>query len=570
MKKIIYSIAIFVALLFVSCSDDFLERTPLDDISEPEFWKTTSDLELYANSFYQNLPGWAGVGNGFASLPDNGTDLGLYTSPSDRLLGNTNIPAASNTATTWNWSNVRKANYFIDNVSKATGAEADINQFTGEGYFFRAYYYYGQLRRYGDLPIIDKYIDNTDEDYLFKARDPRNEVADFILADLDLAISLLKSKSDLTSPRISKEAAQLLKATVALYEGSWEKYHSGTDFGVSGSTGADYFQQAADAAKNLIDGGVFTLHNDYESLFNQTDLSGNGEIIMWREYDWLTFGSSYGNDSQISWPNRSSYTRFAIRSYLCTDGQPISVSPLYQGDTELANLETNRDPRLAATVMVPGDVVAIAINGDTTAFTGPRLTTNNSAVSGYESQKFRIVEIDAATGNFTRNAAKIIMRYAEALLIYAEAKAELGTITQADLDISINQLRARANMPNLVLGSITTDLDWPDYGYQLSDVLYEIRRERSVELMNEGLRFDDLMRWRAHNLFVGKTPKGAYYEPLLMSISSNQPADADNYLDPYQTSASGGYGFDPNKDYLSALPAEELILNPNLVQNPGW
>lgn len=569
MKKYIYIIIIFFALPFVSCDDDFLNRTPLDEISEPEFWKTASDLELYATGFYNNLPGWAGVGNGFSTNPDNGTDLSLYTSESGRLDGNTNVPVAASGGI-WNFVNVRKVNYFIDNMSKAEGTEADINHYKGEGYFFRAFYYFSLLQSYGDVPIIDKYIDNTDTDYLYAARDPRNKVVDFMLNDLDMAISLLKSKSKLTTPRLSAEAAQLFKAGVALYEGTWEKYHAGTAFGVSGSDGAGYLAIAATAAKDVIDGGTFMLNPDYASNFNQLNLKSNKEIILWREYDYLTYGRSYGNDSQI-WPNRSGYTRFAIRSYLCTDGNPISVSPLYKGDKGLDSIEVNRDPRLAATLMVPGDPLIVAVDGTVTPFKGPILTTNNACVTAYEGQKYRVVNLDASTGDVSRNLAKIIMRYAEALLIYAEAKAELGTITQEDLDISINLLRDRVGMPHLTLNAITVDPDWPDYGYTLTNVLYEVRRERCVELMGEGFRFDDLMRWRAHELFVGKRPRGAYYEAFLKKISNKLKSDADGYIDPYLvTLGNEGYAFNPSKDYLNAIPTEELVLNENLVQNPGW
>lgn len=569
MKKQIYLLMIIFAITFVSCNEDFLDKSPLDQISEPEFWKTTSDLELYANSFYNNLPGWSGVGNGYSDIPDQNSDLGVGTAPSARLMGNTSVPAAASNSV-WNWTNVRKANYFLANVSKAAGAAADIDQYTGEGYFFRAYYYFDKLKAHGDVPIIDKYITNTSVDYLYKARDPRNKVVDFMLADLDLAISKLKSKANLVSPRISKEAALLLKAQIALYEGTWEKYHANTPFGVSGSNGAVYLQKAVEAANALIVGGVFTLHTDYASLFNQLSLKTNKEVILWRQYDFLNFGNALGNEVQI-WPNRFGYTRFAVRSYLCSDGLPISVSPLYKGDKLLSTVEQGRDPRLVATIMVPGDTRTISASGVVTLYTGPILTTTNMCVTGYESQKYRIPAVDASTGIGTKNTARIIMRFAEALLIYAEAKAELGTLTQADLDLTINKLRLRAKMPILNMSSITTDPDWPNYGYALTPVLYEIRRERSVELMAEGFRFDDLMRWRAHTLFVGQRPLGAFYETLLFNISKTQRVDANNYLDPFQVSiGAAGYAFNPNKDYLTAIPTEEMVLNPQLTQNPGW
>ena len=568
MKKLIYILLIIFVFPLTSC-DDELDLTPQDEISAPDFWTSASDLELYANGFYQNLPSWGTVGIGYASNPDNGTDVSLYTGASSRLLGTSSIPSASS-GSVWGWSNVRKANYFLSNVDKAEGTEAEITQFWGEGYFFRAFYYVSLFTKYGELPIIDKYIDDSDTDYLFAARASRTEVVDFILADLDLAISKLKSKSELSSPRVSKEVAQLYKARIALYAGTWEKYHAGTVFGVEGSDGSAYIQQAADAANAVIESGLFSLNPDYASNFNQADLSSNKEVMLWRQYDYVTFGKYYGNDSQQAWPNRSGYTRFAMRSYLCTDGNPISVSPLYKGDLGLDSIEMNRDPRLAQTIMVPGDIISIDADKDTIFFTAPVVAGgNNSCITGYEGQKYRAVEIDPSLNQFSRNIAKISFRYAEALLIYAEAKAELGTISQGDIDMTINELRDRVEMPHLILGSIVTDPDWPDYGYSLSDVLYEIRRERSVELMGEGFRFDDLMRWRAHELFVGKRPLGAFYETLIQAVGDLK-IDGDNYIDPYQTTAPSGYGFNPDRDYLNALPTEELLLNENLDQNPGW
>ncbi|MEM9142825.1 MAG: RagB/SusD family nutrient uptake outer membrane protein [Bacteroidota bacterium] len=559
------------AFLIVSC-EDFLERPPIELIDEAEFFQTPADLQTAVNKFYNDLPlrRWAGVGNGFSGLPDNNSDMVLGESVSNRLLGVYETPTAANDQEWARWDEIREVNYYLERVGRAEGNEADINHFIGEGYFFRAYYYFDLLKRYGDLPIIDQEISNLDEDFLFAPRDPRNEVVDFMLSDLDTAIGLMKSFTEAPISRLSVEAVQFFKARVALYEGTWERYHNGTVFGVEGSDGSTYLQIAADAARAVMDSDLFSLHGDYGSLFNQSGITGNSEILLAREYD-FNLGNSTGNDLQIGWPNRSGYTRFAIRSYLCTDGDPISVSPLYVGDQDLATIESNRDPRLAATIMVPGDIQRVDPDGTTTAYEAPIITGNNAAITGYESQKYRDVNIDGDTGLFTRNTSRIIMRYAEALLIYAEAKAELGTLSQADLDISVNLLRSRVGMPGITLGAITVDPDWPNYGYTLSDILYEIRRERSVELMAEGLRLDDLMRWRAHELFNGRTPKGAFYFDGIVDSTSELSEvflDADDYLDPFQN--DGPYNFDPDRAYLIGIPINEIDLNPNLEQNPGW
>lgn len=563
--KYIQKLFILIFIISLWSCEDFLDKTPLDEVSETDYYSTPEELRIAANAFYSDLPGWANAGTGSSALPDNGTDLVMNQTPSDRILGVYSVPTAS-TASIWSWDEVREANWFLDHVDQASGDQTDIDHYTGEGYFFRAYYYFNLLVDYGDLPIFPEYFDNTDDQYVYASRDPRNEVADFILSDLDTAISLLQSFADLSStPRVSKEAAQMLKARVALFEGTWEKYHNGTDFGVDGSDGTSYLEIAADAAESVIDSGVFSLHSDYESLFNTSGLTGNSEMILWRDYDYTGLG--VGNDLQVSWPNGCSYSRFAVRSYLCSDGDPISVSPLYTGDQDLSTIETNRDPRLAATIMVPGDIVTLD-NGTYTYWTVPFLQNANG---GYESQKYRDYNFnDTDAGNYTRSTSKIIMRYAEALLIFAEAKGELGTITQADLDKSINLLRTRVGMPNMSI-TPTADPDWPNYGYDLSDILYEIRRERSVELMAEGFRLNDLLRWRAHNLFNGDTPLGAYFYDGIVENGVGTTTvylDGDDYLDPYQN--FGAFAFDITKAYLKPLPLDELSLNPNLTQNPGW
>lgn len=567
MKNILKLFILSLVISLSSC-EDFLDRAPLDTLSEADFYKTTADMRAAVNGFYTDLSGWNVLAVGSNTLPDSFSDLGTSDNPSARLLGIYEV-ATSSSNTVWSFDEVREANWFLDHIDQATGDETEINHYIGEGYFFRAFYYFNLLIRYGDVPIFDRYFDNTDTEYVFKARDPRNEVASFIISDLDTAIGLLQSFPNIpgAGPRISLEAAQLLKARVALYEGTWEKYHSGTDFGVEGSDGSSFLQIAADAAEDIIDGGVFSLHSDYEALFNTAGLSGNSEVILWKDF---SVSEGITNVLQISWPNNTGYTRSAIRSYLCTDGNPISVSPLYQGDEDLTILEMNRDPRLAMTIMVPGDLIL-----DDPVDTNDVLWTNpvfNTQHTGYVSQKYRNPVIDGSNDdNFSIITSRISMRYAEVLLIFAEAKAELGTISQSDLDKSINLLRARVSMPNVTLGSITTDPDWPNYGYSLSDILYEIRRERSVELMAEGFRNDDLYRWRAHALFDGDQPRGAYYDDPVIS-STLDPSivvlDNDGYILPF--ASWGDYNFDESRAYLLSIPLDEIQLNPNLTQNPGW
>ncbi|WP_372650315.1 RagB/SusD family nutrient uptake outer membrane protein [Draconibacterium sp.] len=569
MKNIIKLFILSAILSFSSC-DEYLERTPLDEVSEATFYSTPSDLQAAVSGFYNDLPGWAALSIGFNILPDMYSDMGTAQEPSNRLSGLSYEVPTSASNSVWSWDEVREANWYLAHVDQAVGDEILINQYIGEGYFFRAYYYFELLTRYGDLPIFPEYFDNSNEEYIYAARAPRNEVVEFMLSDLDMAISLMQSYPDISGhPRINKEVAQMFKARIALYEGTWERYHAGTEFGVSGSDGSAFLQIAADAAEDLIDAGVFSLFGDYKALFNQMSYSNNSEVMLWRDYNSIDL--SIANVLQQQWPNRCGYTKFAIDSYLCTDGDPISVSPLYEGNKDLSTIENNRDPRLAALIMVPGDLEEIKADGSEVYWEYPDFNATNTSLTGYESEKFRNVHYDEKYGDFTEDSPRIIFRYAEALLIYAEAKAELGSISQSDLDKSVNLLRERVGMPHITLGAITADPDWPDYGYTLSDILYEIRRERSVELMAEGFRADDLYRWRAHSLFDGDQPRGAYLEDGIVNTTldiANANVDADGFLLPF--ASTGNYNFDESKAYLQPLPLDELQLNENLEQNPGW
>lgn len=573
--KNIYKLLILSAIFSLTSCEDYLDKPPLDEISEVTFYQNSNDLRTAVNGFYNDLPGWQALGVGFNTLPDSNTDMGLTENPSDRLSGLAyDLPTSGSgfgAGSAWSWVEVREANFLIDRLDEATATdEADqnlIDQYSGEAYFFRAYYYFDLLVRYGDVPIFPNSFTADDEEFVFAARDPRDEVADFIISDLDRAIGLLLSFPEIPdNPRISKEAAQLFKASVALYEGTWEKYHNNTPLGVEGSEGTRFLEIAAAAALDVMNSGVFSLHNDYESLFNQVGLANNNEVMLWRDYDAVSLGLA--NVLQKSWPNRSGYTKFAVDSYLAADGLPTALSDVDGSNLDLNTIEIGRDPRLAALIMVPGDVVEIR-DGETLLWEFPDFSDADTGNTGYESQKYRNVFYDEAVDDFSQNTSRIIMRYAEALLIYAEAKAELGTITQSDLDISINLLRNRVSMPGITLNNIAIDPNWPDYGYNLTPIQYEVRRERSVELMAEGFRTNDLLRWRAHALFNNDQPRGAFYnDGVVNTVAIETPLDSDGFILPF--SNFGNYNFDPIKGYLNPIPTDELILNPNLVQTPGW
>jgi hypothetical protein len=274
-----------------------------------------------------------------------------------------------------------------------------------------------------------------------------------------------------------------------------------------------------------------------------------------------------------------------VDSYLCTDGKPISVSPAFLGYDSLRREVTNRDPRLAQTIFLRGyDMITNAPDGvknqqfDKPALDGAGEFRNTT---GYALYKGVNPDFMNQGNNDIGTQGSIIFRYAEALLIFAEAKAELGTITQADLDKSINLLRDRVGMIHLDMGNITPDPEW-DFP-NLSPVINEIRRERRIELVCEGSRWDDLARWRAHHLLTGKRLKGIkylgtdlegaykdYQGKQIITIGVNLFVDANGFVDPYQMVLFNGFGFNPGRDYLSPIPSDEVTLNSNLGQNPGW
>ncbi|MDO5979018.1 RagB/SusD family nutrient uptake outer membrane protein [Flavivirga spongiicola] len=548
-KKIIY--IIFATFFIITgCNDDFLERPFLDEIGDLNFWKTESDLKLYLNDLYPRY--LTGHGTGFSQ-----SGMAFADIQSDVLTGNTlgRIRRTNGAHTIddgygWDYTDVRRINHFLANYEQADIDQSIKDRYAGEARFFRAMDYYGKVKSFGDTPYLDKPLD-VDSEELSMARTSRIEVMANVVADLDFAITNLPSKSSTRiDERINKEVALHLKARICLFEGTFRKYH-----GISGDI--EFIEMARDAAKAVIDSDKFEISNDgsnaYQDLFIDLDLNGNKEIILGRKYSVdLRIGHATPRYFQ---DNSYGLTKTAVDSYLCTDGLPIGLSPLYQGnepDYAMEDEYINRDPRMDQTLNKSGENYLGTV-------TVPNLTSTGYSIEKY----YREDQIDLV------NAIEIdapIYRYAETLLIYAEAHAELGTCTQSVLDVSVNLLRDRVAMPHLTAAP-TAD---PNAEFsELSPLLNEIRRERKVELMLEGFRRDDLMRWKAGKLFL---------KPVLgiKFVASQYPAgftidtDPDGFVDPYAGIGAPPNTFDENKHYLYPLPPEQIALNTNLTQNPGW
>ncbi len=574
-NKLIYILILFI-IATTSCKK-FLDRPPLDSITDKEMSFSKKEMELYANQYYVQFPQFLDVFFG-----DNASDNMVYGSfdYNQQLAGTLVVPGSGGG---WNWSNIRSVNYFLSNYQVTKESMSDVSTYIGEMYFWRAWFYFNLMKKFGDLPWYSA-PQGTNSEELYAPRLSRNIIADSILADLDHAASLLDPVTKSQPQRIHKDVALIFKARVALYEGSWEKYHNGTPFGVTNPDYAKYFQQAASAAEQIMSSDYYSISGgsdpkwDYWKLFNQLDLSGNKEVILWRKYD-LSLGLTHNGQAYLRLQGgNTGVSKNLVDDYLCSDGTPISVSPLYLGDDSIARVVKNRDPRLGQTIYVRGYARVIQ-NGDTISkFTEPDINRTADArnTTGYQLYKGTAPNVEAQGGGGASGVgattASILFRYAEVLLIDAEARAELGTCTQDVLDNTINLLRDRVGMPHLSVAVGFTDSKWdfPD----LSPLLNEIRRERRVELACESFRFDDLMRWAATSQI--KAPllgakyhqfEDKFFDPPL----SNIPVNADGYIFPYLNSAAAhGWQFDPAKNYLLPLPTNELTINPALNQNPGY
>jgi hypothetical protein len=576
-KYILYMLcAVMIAV--TSCKKEgFLNRAPLSDISPQNFFANETDLQLYCNQYYSNLPVQT-----FLRADDNSDDKanqtvnailsGTYTIPpaAPALSSPTDLPGTgaysagtatmNGTGTNWNFALIRSCNFFLANYSKAAISTATKNVYVGETLFFRANDFWKKVKAFGDVPYINKYIVDTTKTYLYGPRMPHQQVMDSVLKDINFAVANIPVTPSQTG-RINKYAALALKARICLWEGTYRKYTSG-----AGDPTA-YLQGAVDAAEQIINSGAFQIYTtghpqfDYYNLFIQDELSGNSEAILPMRY--LSSILTNDIDRQLG-QNGDGYSKDFVRSFLCTDGLPYSLSPLYQGDNTPDDEVKNRDPRYPQQIATRGFDL---LNGDTISV--PRIGTTNTS-TGYQCIKGRSSSLAAwNAGQSTYDF--FIFRYAETLLIEAEAKAELGQCTQAVLDVTINKLRDRVGMPHMIIANLVKDpkSDFPD----VPVLIDEIRRERRVELGSEGFRFDDLHRWHAGTVI--NNPETILGMKLTPALRAQYPAsqvgsivvDANNYIRVYPNITTRTWN---DKFYLFPIPTQEITLNPQIKQNPGW
>lgn len=564
-KKILLVSLLGLCVLLTACQDDRLGLEPLDQVTEPAFFNSPDDFIVFANRFHPST-------GGTYSWGDPHTDILVYSNnPPSRLAGDITI----NSGPGYGYGDIRQVNYLLEKIDEWEGDFEDIRQAAGEAHYFRAYYYFQLLKNFGDVHWVEEVLD-MDSEELYTPRDPRDVVADNIIADLDIAAEYLTSERGDGYSRLPRWFALLLQSRVALYEGTWQKYHDGTPFGVENADPEKYLNKAMEAAEEIMDSGLYEIYstgdpeNDYYNTFNWRDFTDHPEAMRWTKMDLDEDLNSGRKLFYLAYPEHKGFTKTLIDQYLDIEGNPIAVSDLYQGDDTIEDEVQNRDPRLTQSIFTQEDVLYRYEDGSEDLYgdvTFPRFfqDVSHSNATGYHVRK-QYNEYRPYHHTQHEETPTLNDRYAEVLLNYAEAKAELGELTQADLDRTINILRDRVGMPHLELGSITHDPNWqfPD----LSPIINEIRRERLVELAGENFRMDDLFRWAAMEYLTGTRALGAKADQF--HHDPGMPVTDDGYLDVFQNTYPSGYQFNLQRDYLWPIPESQVRLNPEIGQNPGW
>jgi hypothetical protein len=553
MKKLKYIATYMLAagLLFSGCKK--IDRFPETNFSDGDFWNTETDLINAANRLYQELDGdWI----------DNRADDAVNTGgPNEISTGNRSAP---NTSGDWNdrYDEIFTANNILEKAGKAKVTDAIKNRYFAEARFFRAYAYSKLVRIYGDVPLVLKTLGiNSPE--LYMARTPREQVVSAIYEDLDYAAIWLPKRVDLPAAqygRVTRSAAWALKARVALYEGTRAKFHA------TSVNWQNHLNIAITAAQTVMGEG-HSLFSNYGNLFTQLgEGAANTENILVKIYGVSNSNLLLGHNNSRDLENgRMAPTRNLVRQYLYSDGLPAfntdgttpsaTRSPLFVAEGSEPSYNTildNRDPRVGFSYFRAGDV----------AYQGPWVpkTSLGSRTAFAPKKGFSVAD---QTINGAATTDRILIRYAEVLLIYAEAKFELnGTISDADLNLSVNALRTRVGFaPKLTNAFVTAN--------NLS-MREEIRRERTVELALEGFRYDDLVRWKVAETVMPQDLLGAKYiaaewvgtNGSSLNLNGNQVL----IVEPASTRH-----FRTDRDYLYPVPINEINLSGGaVVQNPNW
>lgn len=528
-----------LGLLLLSACE--VNRLPETQLSDPAFWKTEGDLQAAANYLYTFLP----------TLPytdDNWSDE-TYARAPNGISDGTRLPPATDANFNTPYRIIRAANNIIEKSPRAVTsgvAPAAADKYVAEARFFRAWAYFSLLQRYGGVPLILKTLQENSAELQAPAN-TRDEVLEAIYQDLDFATAKLQTPTQLGTAgygRISKTTALAFKSRVALFEGTRAKFHAYGDY-------KKHLNLAITSAKAVIDSKEHSLFANYYNMFQ---LAGEGrqnrENILVRQYGVSIADNVVTHNAARNLENGSaSPTKSLVDAYLMSDGLPITKSKLYKAPVKSTDVFANRDERLSATMMKTGD----AYIGSNPVFSIAPLVFQ---FTGFCSRKY--FNIDDWT-NQRSYIDGIVIRYAEVLLNYAEAKFELDeSISDADLELAINPLRTRGKVAKLTNAFVKENA---------LDMREELRRERRVELAVEGFRYWDLLRWKTAEVELIKPILGNFFFKTEFGTATTVKLTSDNFILVQEASFRK---FDPAKNYLWPLPVNELGLNPALKQTPGW
>ena len=573
------------AVSFSSC-DDFLTRDPQDTVTDvPSFWNNeenlrTSFLDYYTYFFPGYRSSWERADN-FAE-----TNVADWTDDNAQEVATlfTKVAPTSD-AGNWNFKKIRNMNLLLSRIQSSTLGEEAKNHWSGVARFFRAMEYAKLVQKFGDVPYYDAVVGSTDNEQLYRARDPRTTVMDKVNEDLAFACTNIRVNDGTKGLTVNRAVAQGFASRIMLFEGTWQKYHANNT-----AKAAEYLKAAKDYAAALMQTNAYSIAPSYKSLTTSEDLAGNPEIIMYRSYVenvvMHSLMSFQNTEMEMSSPSRS-----FVDAFLTKNGLPIHQA----GNTEYKGKEyakeiLNRDPRLADNI---DEESGLRLNGVAAVY----------AASGYYANRYVNKDLINKPGGMsnTNTTDAPVMKLNEVMLNYIEAAAELAdlgqyTLTQADFDKTINAIRDRQStkMPHVTLAGNAlkvngVEINDPDRDATVKPILWEIRRERRVELAYEGVRFNDLRRWgkleyadmvKNKKLNMGAWINKADYpenaEALakitLCDENGNIVTGNEGYIMPITEVAKMRQMAD--KDYLYPIPVDQITMYEThgftLTQNPGW
>ena len=578
-------------ILLSSCNKDFLQKNPEVQISNSNFWKTDGDFQTYSLGLYDFFGYGVAVGNGY-NIPLNSDEIAQAGQVRNALIFDTRtIP---NSGGGWTWTTLRAINILIAQAHSSTLDQATKDHWEGVGRLFRAREYFSKVKSYGNVPWLDHELTTTSPE-LNAAQDTRATVMGHVLEDLNFAVKYIRVNAG--TNMVNRDVAFAIKSEICLFEGTFRKYH--TELNLTDANA--WFTESTSASEAIIGSNKYQLSADYRAIYSSVNLAGNHEIILYKQYE---AGLIVNTQSRIlGLRDYFGATKDAVESFLCSDGLPYGVSPLHpkakQGLPEFVDEEfKNRDPRMGKNLVIPFDQTTGPQNSpaiyNTQTFKKPDYSPaliGESAISnatGYPIYKW----FSDLTPNDDVNGILDAPLYAlnTILLNYAEAKAELNQCDDAILDKSINLLRVRAGMPKLTV-AIATSMNDPKKildAPEISNLLWEIRRERRVELMFTGSRYDDILRWKKAS-YWGKPFVGAYVDLTKRPASEYNAAGANittaklgdrkgvavpagtkvGYVIPYIT-RQPSWSDNDLKLYYTPIDILSLTLNKNLKQVPGW